>query len=44
VFVGWWFPLVWIIAARVPSVIILTIPLAVMMQNRLPAVTKLHRY
>ena len=44
VVIGWWFSLLWIIAAWVLSVLILTLPLAVMMYNRLPAVTTLHRY
>jgi uncharacterized membrane protein YccF (DUF307 family) len=44
ILIGWWFSLVWIVTAWVLSVLIVTIPLAVMMQNRLPAVTTLHRY
>jgi uncharacterized membrane protein YccF (DUF307 family) len=44
ILIGWWFSLIWIVIAWVLSVLIVTIPLAVMMQNRLPAVTTLHRY
>jgi uncharacterized membrane protein YccF (DUF307 family) len=42
--IGWWFSAIWIVIAWILSVLIVTIPLAVMMQNRLPAVTTLHRY
>jgi len=44
VFVGWWFSGLWIVIAWVLAVLIGTLPLAVMMYNRLPAVTTLHRY
>ena len=42
--VGWWFSAIWIAAAWLLSVLIVTLPFAVMMYNRLPAVTTLHRY
>jgi uncharacterized membrane protein YccF (DUF307 family) len=42
--VGWWFSAIWIVIAWILGVLIITIPLAVMMQNRLPAITTLHRY
>jgi hypothetical protein len=44
VFVGWWFSAFWIVIAWLLAVLIVTLPLAVMMYNRLPAVTTLHRY
>jgi len=44
VFVGWWFSGFWIVIAWVLAVLIVTLPLAIMMYNRLPAVTTLHRY
>lgn len=42
--IGWWFSAIWIAIAWVLSVLLITLPLAVMMYNRLPAVTTLHRY
>jgi uncharacterized membrane protein YccF (DUF307 family) len=44
VFVGWWFSAFWIAVAWLLAVLIVTLPFAVMMYNRLPAVTTLHRY
>ena len=44
ILVGWWFSAFWIAIAWVLAVLIVTLPLAVMMYNRLPAVTTLHRY
>jgi uncharacterized membrane protein YccF (DUF307 family) len=44
ILIGWWFSLIWIVLAWVLTVLLVTIPLAVMMHNRLPAVTTLHRY
>jgi uncharacterized membrane protein YccF (DUF307 family) len=44
VFVGWWFSAFWIAIAWLLAVLIVTLPLAVMMYNRLPAVTTMHRY
>jgi uncharacterized membrane protein YccF (DUF307 family) len=42
--VGWWFGAFWSALAWVMCVLILTIPLGVMMYNRLPAVMTLRRY
>jgi len=44
ILIGWWFSALWIAGAWVLSVLLITLPLAVMMYNRLPAVTTLHRY
>jgi uncharacterized membrane protein YccF (DUF307 family) len=44
IFAGWWFSGIWIAVAWILSVLVVTLPLAVMMYNRLPAVTTLHRY
>jgi uncharacterized membrane protein YccF (DUF307 family) len=44
VLVGWWFGAFWSALAWVLSVLILTLPLGVMMYNRLPAVMTLRRY
>ncbi len=44
IFIGWWFSALWIAGAWLLSVLLITLPLAVMMYNRLPAVTTLHRY
>jgi uncharacterized membrane protein YccF (DUF307 family) len=44
ILIGWWFSAIWIVIAWILGVLIITIPLALMMQNRLPAVTTLHRY
>jgi uncharacterized membrane protein YccF (DUF307 family) len=44
VFVGWWLSGLWIVVAWLLSVTILGLPLAIMMYNRLPAITTLHRY
>lgn len=44
IFIGWWFSGIWIVVAWVMSILIVTLPLAIMMYNRLPAVTTLHRY
>jgi uncharacterized membrane protein YccF (DUF307 family) len=44
IFVGWWLSGLWIVVAWLLSVTILGLPLAIMMYNRLPAITTLHRY
>lgn len=41
--IGWWFSLLWSLAAWALCACILGLPLGVWMLNRLPAVTTLHR-
>ena len=42
--VGWWLSAIWSVLAWLLCVLIVTLPFGVMMYNRLPAVTTLHRY
>jgi len=42
--VGWWFGSFWSVLAWLLCVLVLTLPLGVMMYNRLPAVMTLRRY
>jgi uncharacterized membrane protein YccF (DUF307 family) len=44
VLVGWWLGAVWSVLAWVLCVLILTLPLGIMMYNRLPAAMTLRRY
>jgi hypothetical protein len=41
--VGWWLGALWLIVAWILSVLILTLPIAVLMYNRTGAVMTLHR-
>ena len=42
--IGWWLSGLWIVVAWLLSITILGLALAIMMYNRLPAITTLHRY
>ena len=42
--IGWWLSGIWIVLAWVLSLLIVTLPIALMMYNRLPAITTLHHY
>ena len=44
VLVGWWFSAIWMLVAYAFVILLLTIPLAFWMYDRVPAVTTLRRY